>query len=139
MARGQKADSHAQLTINHVFPALMTSGAPQVTFARAAHFVRNRAFLEESRSSASSPSPSSPGQRGEARALPCGGAVSVGRSGRVHFRELASFEGNSAVRGGGLCNQGWAKFFRRSFFNENSATGGEADGGGAREACLLGP
>ncbi|CAM9291475.1 unnamed protein product [Ectocarpus sp. 12 AP-2014] len=81
----------------------------EVTFENAAHFVGNRA----------------PGQgsRGQ-EAHSCGGGVSVGGTGRVEFSELASFEENSALRGGALCNRGWAKFFRRSFFNGNRASGG---------------
>lgn len=52
--------------------------------------------------------------------------MSVGRSGRINFWEFASFEENySAGRGGAVCNRGWAKFFRRSFFNGNQAAGGK--------------
>lgn len=126
----------------------------QVTFTRAAHFVRNRVSWKDqdgpaaqSSSSPSSPclslppSSSSSPSSSEARAHPCGGGVSVGSSGRVNFRELASFEGNSASRGGALCNRGWVKFFRRSFFNENFATGGKpwGGGGGGRDCLYLCP
>lgn len=116
-------------------------GPPQVTFTRAAHFVRNRVIWNEGTvapPSPSSPHPSPPPSASASssgpRAHPCGGGLSVGNSGRVSFWELASFEGNSALRGGALCNRGWVKFFRRSFFNENFATGGEA---GARPALAL--
>ncbi|CAM9534724.1 unnamed protein product [Ectocarpus sp. 6 AP-2014] len=81
----------------------------EVTFENAAHFVGNRALGQ--------------GSRGQ-EAHSCGGGVSVGGTGRVEFSELASFEENSAWRGGALCNRGWAKFFRRSFFNGNRASGG---------------
>jgi len=117
----------------------------QVTFTRAAHFVRNRAFWKESSTAPPSPSspptspaPASSSSSSGALAHPCGGGVSVGSSGRVNFRELASFEGNSALRGGALCNRGWVKFFRRSFFNENFATGGGA-GRRARDRLEFAP
>ncbi|CAM9625684.1 unnamed protein product [Ectocarpus sp. 12 AP-2014] len=81
----------------------------EITFENAVHFVGNRALGQ--------------GSRGQ-EAYSCGGGLSVGSTGRVEFSELASFEENSAWRGGALCNRGWAKFFRRSFFNGNRASGG---------------
>eukprot|EP00904_Undaria_pinnatifida_P004735 jgi/Undpi1/14262/HiC_scaffold_9.g03911.m1 len=79
----------------------------EVTFEHAAHFIGNRAFgLEPS------------GGEGS-----CGGAVSIGQGGRVVFEEFASFEENWSGRGGALCNRGSAEFFRRSFFNGNTASG----------------
>lgn len=81
----------------------------QVTFENAAHFVGNRALGQ--------------GPRGQ-EVHSCGGGVSVGGTGRIEFSDLASFEENSAWRGGALCNRGTAKFFRRSFFNGNGASGG---------------
>eukprot|EP00752_Nemacystus_decipiens_P005980 g5401.t1 len=107
----------------------------EVTFTHAAHFAGNRAAApvsEEDRggatpvtvpsysvshSSVSQSVPSPP-------ASPCGGAVSVGKSGRTSFWEFVSFEDNvSEGRGGAVCNRGWTKFFRRSFFNANQAAG----------------
>ncbi|CAN0383927.1 unnamed protein product, partial [Laminaria digitata] len=79
----------------------------QVTFEHAAHFIGNRAF--------------GLGQWGGEGS--CGGAVSIGQRGRVEFKELASFEDNWSGRGGALCNRGSAEFFRRSFFNGNTASG----------------
>ncbi|CAM9312124.1 unnamed protein product, partial [Ectocarpus fasciculatus] len=87
--------------------ALHTDG--EVTFENAAHFVGNHALGQGTRVQ---------------EAHSCGGGVSVGGTGRIEFSELASFEENSAWRGGALCNRGWSKFFRRSFFNGNRASGG---------------
>lgn len=49
--------------------------------------------------------------------------MSIGQGGRVVFEEFASFEENWSGRGGALCNRGSAEFFRRSFFNGNTASG----------------
>lgn len=119
---------------------------PQVTFTHAAHFAGNRAAVAAafgkggggatvssssvsvSSAAKSGPSlPTSPWRHRDVDRRPCGGAVSVGKSGRISFWEFASFEDNySAGRGGAVCNRGWVKLFRRSFFNGNQAAGGES-------------
>eukprot|EP00903_Cladosiphon_okamuranus_P020674 g18984.t1 len=114
----------------------------EATFTHAAHFSGNRAALTFSEggdvsvsssfvsasfvssSPVSTPLPTSSWRHRHEVRRACGGAVSVGKSGRINFWEFTSFEDNySAVRGGAVCNRGWAKFFRRSFFNGNRAAG----------------
>ncbi|CAM9137711.1 unnamed protein product, partial [Hapterophycus canaliculatus] len=108
-------------SVAHGFSGGALHADGEVTFKHAAHFEGNRVDPGEE-------------SRGQGRQS-CGGGVSVGASGRVKFSEFTSLEENSAGRGGALCNRGWVRFFRRSFFNANHARGGVTVGGDGGAVC----
>lgn len=104
-------------------PVLRRTSRPrsfQLTFEHAAHFLGNRAYNTESRDSAATRRSLGGGGGGGA----CGGALYVGRMGRVTFSEFVSFEDNSVSNGGwggAVCNRGSLAFMRRSLFSGNAA------------------